>query len=264
MKRRRFIKRVAVLPLGGSALLAEASSGKSAEWQQDENQVYELRRYEIIFGRPQQELENYLKDALIPALNRQGVEHVGVFSELGMSTPAKLYVLISYPSFESYRVSFEKLAADDIYKAASTRFESRSSQDAVYARYDTWLLRAFDGLKKMIAPDTSKNRIFELRTYEGHNDDAVTRKTAMFNKEELDLFYRTKLNPVFFATMIAGRGMPALVYMLTFKDMEERDANWTTFVNHPDWNTMRVKPEYSDSVSNIIRVFLTPTEYSKV
>ena len=264
MKRRQFVKAAAVLPLAGPAVLAHNAGDESPRHPADENEVYELRQYEIIFGRPQQELENYFKDALIPALNRHGAAHVGVFSELGMSTPAKLFVLIAHPTFASFYTVADKLAADVQYQASSKAFESRSSREGIYSRYDTWVLRAFDGLKQMLVPDTSRKRIFELRTYEGHNDDAVTRKTAMFNKEELDLFYTTKLHPVFFGKMIAGPAMPALTYMLTFKDMAERDANWDAFVDHPDWNTMRVKPEYSDSVSNIIRVFLKPTDYSQV
>ncbi len=264
MKRRHFVKSAVVLPLAGSAVLAESAKGESTYRFSDENEIYELRRYDIIFARPQEELETYFKEALIPALNRHGVPHVGVFSELGMSTPVALFVLIAHPNFESFHRAADNLAADDQYQAASIAFESRSSEKKIYARYDTWLLRAFDGLKEMVIPDTSKDRIFELRTYEGHNDDAVSRKTAMFNREEIELFYTTKLTPVFFGKMIAGPGMPALTYMLTFSDMEERDASWDTFVNHPDWNTMKVKPEYSDSVSNIIRIFLTPTDYSQV
>jgi hypothetical protein len=264
MNRRQFAKGAATLPLAGSALVAGSARGEGRQHMADENEVYELRRYNMVFRQPQQELERYFEEALIPALNRQGVEHVGVFSELGKRTPVTLYVLIAHPGFESFYKTGERLAGDDQYQAASLAFESRSSGDRVYVRYDTWVLHAFDGLKRMIGPDTSSERLFELRTYEGHNDDAVARKTVMFNNEELDLFYKTKLNPVFFGKMIAGPAMPALTYMLTFKDMAERDASWDAFGNHPDWQTMKAKPEYADTVSNIIRIFLTPTSYSQV
>lgn len=80
----------------------------------------------------------------------------------------------------------------------------------------------------------------------------------MFNVEELALFYKTGLNPVFFGEMIIGPNRPTLVYMLQFKDMEERDKNWQTFINHPEWKAMSAKPEYANSVSNIKRSFLTP------
>jgi hypothetical protein len=260
MQRREFAKIAAAAP----AALAGTAGAHTAERRRDENEVYELRRYEVLFGRPQADLESYFRDALIPALNRVGISHVGVFTEYAMSMPTYLYVLIVHPDVEGFYAIPSRLGSDAAFVNASRSFESKSSQDAVYARYDTWLLRAFDGHRKLAAPDTSAERIFELRTYEGHNDAAVDRKVAMFNNDEIDLFHRTGLNPVFFGRMLAGPRMPALTYMLTFRDMAERDANWADFSGHPDWATMRVKPEYADTVSNIIRVFLRPTRYSQI
>jgi hypothetical protein len=73
-----------------------------------------------------------------------------------------------------------------------------------------------------------------------------------------------KLNPVFFGHVIAGEHMPCLTYMLTFKNMEERDANWKAFSADPDWKRVSGAPEYANTVSNIIRVFLEPAAYSQI
>jgi hypothetical protein len=40
--------------------------------------------------------------------------------------------------------------------------------------------------------------------------------------------------------------------------MEEHDASWKTFVDHPEWKVMSAKKEYANSVSNIRKVFLKP------
>jgi len=264
MKRREFVKAAAALPVFGSAVLASPGDSRADGRPANDNEVYEIRRYGIRQGRPQQDLENYFRDALIPALKRRGAVHVGVFSELSQNLPAVLFVLVAYPDVQTFYAAATGLADDPDFRRATTAFESKSSQDAVYSRYDTWVLRAFDGLKQMIAPDASQDRIFELRTYQGHNDYAVSRKVTMFDSGEIDIFYRTGLHPVFFGRMIAGPAMPALTYMLTFRDMAERDANWGAFGGDPDWNTIRVKPEFADTVSNIIRVFLKPTAYSLV
>ena len=100
--------------------------------------------------------------------------------------------------------------------------------------------------------------LFELRTYEGYSEDAVRRKTKMFNVEEIDLFQRTGMIPVFFGDMIAGPYRPTLSYMLNFKDMAERDANWKTFLDHSEWKAMLAKEEYANTVSTIRKIFLTP------
>ena len=226
-------------------------------------QLYELRIYEARFGTSQANLDNYLKNALIPALNKQGILNVGVMKEMGHAEPAKLYVLIPYPSLESYAAINAKVQADEEFKKASAEYNALSPEKSPYTRINTSLLMAFDGIPTLIAPK-QEPRIFEIRTYEGYNEDAVRRKVKMFNEGELDIFKKTKLNSVFFGEMIAGDLMPCLTYMLTFKNMEERDANWKVFGSSPEWKTISSLPEYANTVSRITKVFLEPTAYSQL
>ena len=227
-------------------------------------QAYELRTYELKFGSPGGNIENYFKEALIPALNRQGAKTVGVFREVGKSDPGKVYVLIPHASMDAFAQSATQLASDAEYGKASQAYNEIKPDKPPYTRYSTSLLSAFDVLPQMIVPDTKAGRIFELRTYESYSEDAARRKVLMFNKDEMPVFYKVKLNPVFFGQVVAGEHMPCLTYMLTFKDMAERDANWAAFSADPDWKRMSAAPEYANSVSNIIRVFLEPTPYSQV
>ncbi|MGF7217433.1 hypothetical protein GGR92_003607 [Spirosoma lacussanchae] len=254
MKRRQFV---------ASSLLAVPALTQETAKPAPAKQVYELRTYDMRFGAQQSNLENYLKDALIPALNRQGAKTVGVFREMGKSDPAKLYVLIPHASMDAYAGVSTRLAADTAYASASRAYNDLTPDKAVFTRYTTSLLTAFDALPQLVTP-ARETRIFELRTYEGYSEDAVRRKVKMFNVDELPIFYRVKLNPVFFGEVIAGEHMPCLTYMLTFKDMAERDANWKQFGADPDWKRVSQLPEYANTVSNIIRVFLEPSPYSQI
>lgn len=112
-------------------------------------------------------------------------------------------------------------------------------------------------------PDKSRG-LLELRTYESYNEDAARRKIAMFNDEEINLFDKVGLQTVFFSKILAGKMMPALMYMLWFKDMGERDANWKKFSDSPEWKAMSGKPIYADTVSKVHKKFLTPTDYSQI
>ena len=261
MKRRKFIKSSAAAGLAATSTMTYGNS--SGVFQVEDQQIYEWRCYTMKFGGPGNQLHQYLEKALLPALNKAGVDKVGVFMELGQATPAKVYMLISYHSFEHLATVKMDLAGDEIYQKAAMAFNELPKAKQVFKRYDTHILKAFSGIPVMKTPD-QEERIFELRTYEGFSDDAVSRKVKMFNEGELDIFYKTKLNPVFFGEMIAGPLMPALTYMLWFKDLEERDANWKDFIAHPDWKRMSSMEEYKDTVSNIIRVFLKPTDYSQI
>jgi hypothetical protein len=58
--------------------------------------------------------------------------------------------------------------------------------------------------------------------------------------------------------------MPGLTYMLAFKDMAQREEIWAKFRNHPDWNTMKDKPENANTVSKVNKIFLVPEAGSQI
>jgi hypothetical protein len=128
---------------------------------------------------------------------------------------------------------------------------------------------AFEGMPKLEVPKQAaekKPRIFELRTYESHSKKANKKKIEMFNVGEIALFRRTGLAPVFFGETLVGTKLPNLTYLLVFDDMPAHDANWKTFVGHPDWKKLSTTPGYTDPeiVSNISNAFLRPTAYSQI
>ena len=257
MERRAFIQKSAL----ATGALAAGFSSAEAKPAPANKEIYELRVYEMRWG--QGALDSFLSKALIPALNRQGVKNVGVFSETGKSEPVKIYVLIPYASFEQYGKVTVALSSDKDFQQASAEYNKIPQEQAVYSRYEASLLLAFDNLPKMIVPKNEK-RIFELRVYEGYSEDAVRRKVKMFNEEEFKIFDKVKLNSVFFGEMLAGKNLPCLVYMLTFKDMAERDQNWKAFGQDPDWQKVSKLPEYENTVSKIYKTFLEPLSYSQV
>jgi hypothetical protein len=258
MERRKFIQKSA---LATAALTAAALTETQARNLQQGKDLYEWRVYEMRAG--QGALDNFLSKALIPALNRQGIKKVGAFGEMGKSEPAKLYLLIPYRSFEDYMKVTISLKSDKEFEKASEEYNKIPVEQTVYARYDSSLMIAFDGLPKFVAPPTGP-RMFELRTYEGYSEDAVRRKIKMFNDEEFPIFNRVKLTPVFFGEVIAGPKMPALTYMLTFKNMEERDSAWKAFGPDPDWQRIIKDPQYANTVSRIYKTFLDPLPYSQI
>jgi len=259
MRRRKFFENAALsttaLLLGQTAVAGTSKAVKK--------ELYEWREYEIRFGSSQATLHEYLEKSLIPALNKFGVKTVGVFKETGKTEPAKVYVLIAYPSFEEYVSINASVKKDESFIKSSEAWNKVPAEKPIYNRINTSLLSAFDGLPNLKVP-AKEPRIFELRTYEGYSEDAVARKVKMFNEEEFPIFYRTKLTPVFFGEAIAGPNLPCLTYMITFKNMEERDKNWAAFGADADWKKVSNDPKYANTVSNIRRVFLEPLSYSQV
>ena len=258
MERRDFIEKSILT----TAAVAGAGLGSSnAGQQQKKNEWYEFRVYHM--RRNLSPLDNYFSKALIPALNRMGSKNVGVFTELSKSEPPKVYMLIPYRSVEDYGKTVLQLRNDKEFADASAEYNQIPMDRAVYERYDSSLMLAFDGNPAMVIP-SKKERLFELRMYEGYSEDAVRRKVKMFNDGELDIFRNVKVNPVFFGENVSGPGLPRLTYMAVYESMEARDAAWKDFLDHPDWKKMSKMPEYANTVSRIHRIFLEPAAYSQV
>lgn len=258
MERRDFIQKT-ILTTAGVAGVSLSST--SAQRSPKNKQAYEFRVYHM--RRNLNPLNNYFSKALIPSLNRLGIRNVGIFSELSKSEPAKIYVLIPYKSLEDFgRVTVE-LKTDKEFEAARSEYDKIPVDQAVYERYDSSLMLAFDGVPEIVVP-TKMQRLFELRIYEGYSEDAVKRKVRMFNEGELDIFRSVKVNPVFYGENITGKGLPCLTYMSAYESMEARDQAWKEFSAHPDWKRMSNMPEYANTVSKIHRIFLEPVPYSQI
>ena len=132
------------------------------------------------------------------------------------------------------------------------------------------MLGAFAHMPRIQVPPataTKGPRLFELRTYESHNERAHRAKVKMFAEMgEIEIFRRAGLAPVFFARTVAGSRMPSLVYMLVHENMAGREKSWDNFRNDPEWKKLSATPGFTDPeiVTNITTVFLRPAPYSQI
>ncbi len=261
MNRREFVSTTALMT-ATTALTASADESSTPQ------QCLELRQYQPLLGAKRGLMDKYLKDAAIPAWNRLGISPVGVFTPVyGQSSPT-LYVLLPHPAIESVASSTRKMLADEEFLRLGADFLNTPLSDPSFVRYESSLMIAFDQMPKVEVPEAVKSwksRIFEMRTYESHNEIMAKKKISMFNEgKEIEIFRKTNLYPVFFGETVLGRQMPNLTYMLTFENMAMRDANWKDFVGSPEWKELSAKEEYKDTVSNITDVILRPTDYSQI
>ena len=242
----------------GSATALSIPSNQLASQHLIEHRIYECK-----WGNHVNQMNDYFEKALFPAYNRMGIAMVGAFREYGMSDPPKVHVIIPYSSLESYTMANQKLLVDEEFQTAGEEMIKIEQAGNPYSRFQSDLHIAFEGFPEVKSPKNG-DRIFELRIYQGYNEDAVRRKVKMFNEEEIDLFNRVNLTPVFFGHGLAGVNLPKLSYMLVFDDMEQRDEAWKDFIEHPDWARMSKLPEYANTVSKIERTFLVPLACSQI
>ncbi|MCW0484438.1 NIPSNAP family protein [Gaoshiqia sediminis] len=258
MKRRNFIKGTALLT--GAAVAGQAAA--SVQPAIIAKEIYEWRVYHFKNNGQKNKVDQFYREALIPALNQMGVK-VGAFGEYSQAEPPTVYFLLVYPSLTDYHRVKKAIWQDKSFLQKASSYFGESAENGAYTRFETYLLEAFDAIPKFRQPGQSRG-VFELRTYESSNEEAAQRKVAMFNREELTLFDNVGLHPVFFGEILAGPQMPALMYMLWFNDLAERDQNWKRFTSSPEWEEMKVRPEYANTVSVVNKIFLVPLDYSQL
>jgi hypothetical protein len=232
-----------------------------------QRQYYELRVYTTKSEQQQKLVTEYWEKAAVPAYNRMGVNPIGVFTELEDSPTNKIYVLIPFDSADGFASVPAKLAADVAYQKAAESFMAVPKSDPAYVRFESSLLVAMEGMKKLALPPSTAEKkpwVFELRTYFSHNEAKGINKVAMFNAGEIPVMKDVGLNPVFFSQTILGSNMPSLVYMVSGENKEEHKKHFGGFGSHPTWKKLSADPQYKDNVSGSRSVFLKRTAASQI
>ncbi len=108
-----------------------------------------------------------------------------------------------------------------------------------------------------------KDRVYELRSYEGATEKLHASKVKMFNTgDEVGIFKKLNFNAVFYGEVLAGSRMPNLMYMTTFENMADRETHWKAFGDDPAFKALLAMPEYQHNVSKADIIFLRPADYS--
>ncbi len=268
MDRRHFI--TSTLGTTFMAATSRASTGQTQSAGMRTPELYVWRQYVLRTGTQLGRLADYLQNAAIPALNRLGHSPIGVFEvTFGLPTPT-IFVLTPSPSLDSVASIETRLERDEAFMKAAAPYFNAPATDPVYLRQEVSLLTAFPNVPKIEVPAataTKGPRLFELRTYESHNERAHRAKVRMFAEMgEVDIFRACGLTPVFFARTLSGSRMPSLMYMLVHENMAGREKSWDNFRNNAEWKKLSSTPGYTDPeiVSNITTLFLRPAMYSQI
>lgn len=244
--------------------MATASTAQTAP-SKASTEFYQLRKYNLRNGAQPALMQDYFANALVPALNRLGVEKVGTFAlSIGPETPT-YYLLMPHTSAETLLTIDYRLKDDAAFTRAAAAFWAAPATAPAFVRSEAKIMSAFAGFPKLMAPKPEK-RIFQLRTYESPSMEAHLKKVEMFETGEIAIFQRTGLTPVFFAHDLTGERVPSLTYMLTFADVAELNAHWSVFGKDPEWRTLSHKPGYTDPeiVNNITNLYLNPLPSSQI
>ena len=257
--------------LTSSAIYAQESADlQEAESQEPKSrQLYEVRSYLLGEQGDAQLIDDYLNQAFIPAMKRQGIGPVGAFTNAptDQSGSQRIVVVIPYDNAKQVVTSKQALQSDQQYQQAAKPYLDRGPNDAPYGRIQSELLVAINSMPELTLPSgllQNDDRVYELRLYESANERLGNLKVDMFNSGEVPIFLDSGIQPIFIGQGIIGAQLPSLTYLTVYPNDQARVKAWDTFRQHPDWQVLKEVPKYQGTVSGIDQFVLTPKPYSQM
>lgn len=262
----RFVSIACLVLLAMNAVLMPPGH---ADQPQARSEFYEIRTYVLGENGDEALLDAYLDSALLPALARQHVGPVGVFSPSpdDESDIAAIYVVIPYDRLEQIATTGDALAADEDYQAAAKAYLQRPHTDPPYKRIRSELLSSMACWPRLQVADGSldnEDRVYELRVYESANERIGDLKVEMFNSGEVPIFLNVGITPAFIGQCLLGSQMPSLTYLTVYENEAARRKAWDDFRADPDWKVLSSDPKYAGTVSHIDKFVLTAKPYSQM
>jgi len=251
-----------------SFLLLLSTGRPAAQPSKAAREYFLLQVFHYTALQQEQQLDQYLQNALLPALHRLKYQRIGIFKALAndTATDKKIYVVIPFRELQQWPQLSDQLQKDRTYLQAAADEQNSANKAGIYDRIETILLKSFPGAPILEVPKLNGDkaqRVYELRSYESSSEKRFRNKVQMFNDgDEIGIFKHLGFNAVFYGSVLAGSRMPNLMYMTTHANMDARNQNWKNFGGDPAWKKLNSMETYKENVSHIDITFLKATSYS--
>jgi hypothetical protein len=133
------------------------------------------------------------------------------------------------------------------------------------------------GEKVSVKKEMSLHEVYEMRVYYTH-DGKFNNILSRFENHTVKLFEKHGFTNVGYWTtqkrdsvsyadkfILQNKGNSALVYIVSFENMETRNKAWDSFIEDPEWiKAYDESTKEGPIVREIEQVFLNPTNFSKL
>lgn len=236
----------------------------------DAKQYYEVRSYVLGEKGDADAIDRYLQNALLPALERQSIGPVGVFSNApsdSKKNPRVVVAVIPYAKIDSITKVNAAVEADAQFQSDAKAYLGRGPSESPYQRIQSELLVAMKCWPEVKVPEEAlgnQERVYELRVYESANERIGHLKVEMFNEGEVPIFLDCNITPIFIGQAVVGQYTPNLTYLTMYPNDDARKESWKQFLRHPDWKVLSGVEKYKGTVSKIHKYVLAPKSYSQM
>ena len=198
--------------------------------------IFVLHQFLLDNGEQLGRLHVYLRDALLPALAREGGGSQIVLEATVAAHQPQVIFLQEFSDLSTWRGTMHKLKTDATLAAANSTWDRQGP----YLSHSVSLLAATDYCPPVVAKSKTQ-RLFEMRVYQAPSEWQMNGVHERFAGPEIPIFHRCGIEPILYASTIAGPQMPNLTYLIPFASLAVREVAWTKFQADPDWHRTRQK-----------------------
>ena len=234
----------------------EVQSGETGE-----DNFYELRIYDAEPGKLD-DLHARFRDHTLRLFEKHSITSIGYWVPID-NTENRLYFVLAYPNREARESSWAAFASDPEWIDAK---EASEINGRLVANTQSIFLAETD-YSPVVTPTVSETpRLFEFRIYKATPGN-LERLHARFRNHTIGLFSKHGIEHFgYWSPIDVDNGSDdTLIYFMSHKDSESRDASFEAFRNDPDWLSAREASEVDAGGSltvSVERVLMEAADYS--
>lgn len=216
--------------------------------------LYILESYQLESQSDTTLLHYYFEEAYFPFLHRHGARNVSLFKSLPSEEVKELLVIYSLSSIRTLYNLQKAESRDQLYVKLAEPFFHPGDGELPFTAINRMLLQGLPGgIPSAPLPPYSgapRDEIYEMRYYGAPTHRQLEEQVNMFSRgQEARIYEELGFKMTFFGRQITGPDLPALAYMLVFKDAEARESAWESFLSSKAWQTLELDPGYRDNVN---------------
>jgi hypothetical protein len=227
---------------------------------------YVLEFFNLRNGTQPARIHEYLKGAMLPALQRAQAGPAVVLEALVAPHMPQVAILFGCVSFDDLWNIHSKVTGDAGFRKQMEAWEQ--GDEPAFESQNTLVLQAAPYSPELHADEEPRKtpRVFELRVYHSPTWRQLAALHQRFSGSEIEIFHRSGVNPILYSSTLVGPNMPNLTYLIPFDNLDAREKAWAKFGADPEWIKVRKESiEKYGQISSVIQISLyKATPYSPV